>query len=119
MGNDRGFQFTDDAVPREYDELLVPRLFEPWAALLLIFAGGIAQAARALSASPLAPSLAALPATAQEALNAAVKTHLAPLFTEERVSGYMTANIAVARISTRPKITCASSAPVNPRGGLP
>jgi ubiquinone/menaquinone biosynthesis C-methylase UbiE len=30
-----GFQFTDDAVPRAYDEVLVPRLFEPWARLLL------------------------------------------------------------------------------------
>ena|SRR6516162_6682894 len=31
----KGFQFTDDAVPRAYDEVLVPRLFEPWALQLL------------------------------------------------------------------------------------
>ena len=29
------YQFTSDAVPRVYDELLVPRLFGPWAELLL------------------------------------------------------------------------------------
>jgi ubiquinone/menaquinone biosynthesis C-methylase UbiE len=29
------YQFTSDAVPRVYDELLVPRLFGPWADLLL------------------------------------------------------------------------------------
>src|SRR5262245_30250422 len=66
------------------------------AAFPLIFEGGIAQAAWALSASPLAPSLAALPAPARDRLNAAIKTHLAPLLTEERVSGCMTANMALA-----------------------
>src|SRR5215467_4709473 len=35
MSEETGFQFTDDTVPREYDEVLVPRLFEPWALLLL------------------------------------------------------------------------------------
>ena len=35
MSEDTGFQFTDDAVPRAYEEVLVPRLFEPWALLLL------------------------------------------------------------------------------------
>ena len=35
MSEDAGFQFTDDAVPRAYDEVLMPRLFEPWALLLL------------------------------------------------------------------------------------
>ena len=35
MSEDTGFQFTDDAVPRAYDEVLVRRLFEPWALLLL------------------------------------------------------------------------------------
>jgi ubiquinone/menaquinone biosynthesis C-methylase UbiE len=29
------FQFNDPAVPKAYDEFLVPRLFEPWAKLLL------------------------------------------------------------------------------------
>jgi hypothetical protein len=28
MSQESGFQFTDDAVPRAYDEILVPRLFE-------------------------------------------------------------------------------------------
>jgi SAM-dependent methyltransferase len=35
MSENTGFQFTDDAVPRAYEEVLVPRLFEPWALLLL------------------------------------------------------------------------------------
>jgi len=35
MSEDTGFQFTDDAVPRAYEDVLVPRLFEPWALLLL------------------------------------------------------------------------------------
>ena len=35
MSEDTRFQFTDDAVPRAYEEVLVPRLFEPWALLLL------------------------------------------------------------------------------------
>jgi len=30
MSEDRGFQFTEDTVPRAYEEVLVPRLFEPW-----------------------------------------------------------------------------------------
>jgi len=29
MGEVTGFQFTDDAVPKAYEEVLVPRLFEP------------------------------------------------------------------------------------------
>src|SRR5215475_2446320 len=35
MSEGTGFQFTEDAVPRAYEEVLVPRLFEPWALLLL------------------------------------------------------------------------------------
>ena len=35
MSEDTGFQFTEDTVPRAYEEVLVPRLFEPWALLLL------------------------------------------------------------------------------------
>jgi hypothetical protein len=34
MSEDARFQFTDDAVPRAYEEVLVPRLVEPWARLL-------------------------------------------------------------------------------------
>ena len=33
------FQFNNPSVPKAYDELLVPRLFEPWAKLLLDEAG--------------------------------------------------------------------------------
>jgi ubiquinone/menaquinone biosynthesis C-methylase UbiE len=29
------FQFTNASVPKAYDEFFVPRLFEPWAKLLL------------------------------------------------------------------------------------
>lgn len=35
MSEDTGFQFTDEAVPRVYEQVLVPRLFAPWALLLL------------------------------------------------------------------------------------
>jgi len=35
MSENTGFQFTDDAVPRAYEEVLVHRMFEPWAVLLL------------------------------------------------------------------------------------
>jgi ubiquinone/menaquinone biosynthesis C-methylase UbiE len=35
MADATRFQFNDPAVPKAYDEFLVPRLFEPWAKLLL------------------------------------------------------------------------------------
>ncbi len=35
MSETTGFQYTDDAVPRAYDEILVPRMFGPLAQLLL------------------------------------------------------------------------------------
>jgi ubiquinone/menaquinone biosynthesis C-methylase UbiE len=35
MNNATRFQFTNPSVPKAYDEFLVPRLFEPWARLLL------------------------------------------------------------------------------------
>ena len=68
------------------------------ATLPLIFEGGIAQAARALAASPLAPSLATLPAGTQLRLNAAIGAHLAPLLRDGKVSANMTSNIAIARM---------------------
>jgi ubiquinone/menaquinone biosynthesis C-methylase UbiE len=67
------------------------------ATLPLIFEGGIAQAARALDATPLAPSLATLPAGAHQKLNAAISAHLAPLLRDGKVSANMTSNIAIAR----------------------
>ncbi len=67
------------------------------ASLPLIFEGGIAQAARALAASPLAPALATLPAGTQLKLNAALGAHLAPLLRDGKVSANMTSNIAIAR----------------------
>jgi ubiquinone/menaquinone biosynthesis C-methylase UbiE len=66
--------------------------------LPLIFEGGIAQAARALAASPLAPSLATLAAGTQLKLNAAIGAHLAPLLRDGKVSANMTSNIAIARM---------------------
>jgi SAM-dependent methyltransferase len=54
------------------------------ATLPLIFEGGIAQAARALAATPLAPSLATLPAGAHLRLNAVIDAHLAPLLRDGR-----------------------------------
>ena len=65
--------------------------------LPLIFEGGIAQAARALAATPLAPSLATLPAGTYLGLNAAISAHLAPLLRDGKVSAHMTSNIATAR----------------------
>jgi hypothetical protein len=67
------------------------------ATLPLIFEGGIAQAARALAATPLAPSLATLPAGTHLRLNAAIGAHLAPLLGDGKVSANMTSNIATAR----------------------
>jgi ubiquinone/menaquinone biosynthesis C-methylase UbiE len=67
------------------------------ATLPLIFEGGIAQAARALAASPLAPSLATSPAGTQLRLNAAISAHLAPLLRDGKVIANMTSNIAIAR----------------------
>jgi ubiquinone/menaquinone biosynthesis C-methylase UbiE len=65
--------------------------------LPLIFEGGIAQAARVLEATPLAPSLATSPAGTQLRLNAAISAHLAPLLRDGKVSANMTSNIAIAR----------------------
>jgi len=67
------------------------------ATLPLIFEGGIAQGARALAATPLAPSLATLPAETHHRLNAAIGVHLAPLLRDGTVSANMTSNIAIAR----------------------
>jgi SAM-dependent methyltransferase len=68
------------------------------ASLPLIFEGGIAQGARAsLAATPLAPSLATLPAGTHHRLNTAIDAHLAPFLREGRVSAKMTSNIAIAR----------------------
>jgi ubiquinone/menaquinone biosynthesis C-methylase UbiE len=66
------------------------------ATLPLIFERGIAQAARALAGSPLAPSLAALPAATQDQLSAAISARLAPLLRDGKVSSEMTSNIALA-----------------------
>jgi ubiquinone/menaquinone biosynthesis C-methylase UbiE len=66
------------------------------ATLPLAFEKGIAQAARSLSASPLASGLAALPAATRDALNAAIGARLAPLLREGKVSADMTSNVAVA-----------------------
>src|SRR5215470_2957079 len=67
------------------------------ATLPLIFEGGIAQSARALAATPLAPSLATLPAGTHHRLNTAIDAHVAPLLKDGKVSGKMTSNIAIAR----------------------
>jgi hypothetical protein len=67
------------------------------ATLPLIFEGGIAQGARALAASPLAPSLATLPAGTHLSLNAAINAHLAPLLRDGKVRANMTSNVAIAR----------------------
>jgi ubiquinone/menaquinone biosynthesis C-methylase UbiE len=66
------------------------------AALPLVFEGGIAQAIGALAATPLAPAIAALPATMRDGLNAAIGMRLSPLLREGKVSADMTSNIAVA-----------------------
>jgi len=67
------------------------------ATLQLIFERGVAQAARALAATPLAPSLATLPAGTRLKLNTAIGEHLGSLLRDGKVSANMTSNIAVAR----------------------
>ena len=69
--------------------------------LPLIFEGGIAQATRALAATPLASSLAALPAEKRLRLNAAVDARLAPLLEDGKVSANMISNIAIAHVKVR------------------
>jgi hypothetical protein len=66
------------------------------AVLPLVFESGIAHVARALSASPLASALGALPAATRDELNAAISARLAPLLREGRVSADTVSNIAVA-----------------------
>jgi hypothetical protein len=66
------------------------------AILPLVFESGIVHAARALSASPLASALGALPAATRDELNAAISARLAPLLGEGKVSVDMVSNIAVA-----------------------
>jgi ubiquinone/menaquinone biosynthesis C-methylase UbiE len=68
------------------------------ATLPLVFEGGIAPAAGALSASPLGPALAALPGAAQGKLNAAIAARLTPFLKDGKVEGHMASNIAVARL---------------------
>lgn len=46
------FQFNDPSVPKAYDELLVPRLFEPWAKLLLDEAGQLGECVLDIATGP-------------------------------------------------------------------
>jgi hypothetical protein len=85
--------FKDTVEGAGFHEIRVRRAILP-----LIFEGGIAQAARALAATPLAPSLATLPAGTLLKLNAAIGTRLAPLLRDGKVSANMTSNIAIAHM---------------------
>jgi SAM-dependent methyltransferase len=92
------FSWPDDEIIRSaidaagFREVHVRR-----AKLPLIFDGGVAHAAKALSATPLAPTLAGLPAAKQAELTAAVGARLAPLQRDGKVQADMTSNIATAR----------------------
>ena len=66
------------------------------ATLPLVFEGGVAQVVSVLSATPLAPSLAALPQTTRDAINAAARARLSPFLKQGMVRGEMTSNVALA-----------------------
>ena len=63
--------------------------------LPLLFEGGVIQFVSVLSASPLAPALAALPQKTRDGLNAAARVRLAPFLKEGIVKGELKSNVAV------------------------
>jgi ubiquinone/menaquinone biosynthesis C-methylase UbiE len=92
------FSWPDDAAVRDAIQAAgFPEVSVRRATLPLIFEGGIAEAAKTLSATPLAPALAGLPAAKQAELSAVVAARLTPMQRNGRVQGDMTSTIAVAR----------------------
>ena len=64
--------------------------------LLMVFEGGLEQAIQSFAASPISPSVAALPQDVQEAFVARVRHEMTPLLKDGKVIGEMNSNIIVA-----------------------
>jgi ubiquinone/menaquinone biosynthesis C-methylase UbiE len=64
--------------------------------LPMVLEGGVEQAVRSFSATPVSPGVAALPQDVQEAFFAAVRREMAALENDGKVIGEMTSNIIVA-----------------------
>jgi hypothetical protein len=64
--------------------------------LPMVLEGGVEQAVRSFSATPVSPGVAALPQEVQEAFFAAVRREMAALESDGKVIGEMTSNIIVA-----------------------
>ncbi len=70
------------------------RLLTP--TLPMVLEGGLEQAVRSFSATPVSPGVAALPQDTREAFFAAMRREMAPLVTDGKVIGEMTSNIIIA-----------------------
>ncbi len=70
------------------------RLLTP--TLPMVLEGGLDQAIRAFSATPVSPSVAVLPPDVQEAFSAQMRREMAPLESDGKVIGEMTSNIIIA-----------------------
>ncbi len=70
------------------------RLLTP--TLPMVLEGGLDQAIRSFSATPVSPGVAALPQHVQEAFFAQVRREMAPLESDGKVIGEMTSNIIIA-----------------------
>lgn len=70
------------------------RLLTP--TLAMVLEGGLDQAIRSFSATPVSPGVAALPQDVQEAFFARVRRELAPLERDGKIIGETTSNIILA-----------------------
>jgi ubiquinone/menaquinone biosynthesis C-methylase UbiE len=65
--------------------------------LPMVLEGGLDQAVRSFSATPVSPGVAALPPDVQETFFARVRHEMAPLQSDGKVIGEMTSNIIIAK----------------------
>jgi ubiquinone/menaquinone biosynthesis C-methylase UbiE len=65
--------------------------------LPMLFEKGVDQAVQSFSATPVAPGIAALPQTAQDAFLSRLRRELSPLAADGKVIGKMVSNIIIAR----------------------
>jgi ubiquinone/menaquinone biosynthesis C-methylase UbiE len=70
------------------------RLFTP--TLLMVLEGGLEQAVQSFAATPISPSVAALPQDVQEAFFARVRHEMTPLLRDGKVIGEVHSNIIIA-----------------------
>ena len=70
------------------------RLLTP--TLLMVLEGGLEQAVQSFAATPISPSVAALPQDVQEAFFARVRHEMTPLLRDGKVIGEMHSNIIIA-----------------------